>query len=855
MVMKKVTKKKRPAPSELPEADAAEGNGETDAAAPMETEKAPAAPAAAAAAAAPVVAAEPAADGEAEPTSIFEERAIEGLDINGRLKEGLALQGFKHLTKVQRQAFDPIMAEGDVLIRSATGSGKTVAYLLPLIQRILNWTADNRIDRSYGTLALFLVPTHELAEQCHAVLRKLCQKIPFLVTGCVKGGEQKKKEKARLRHGVHLLVSTVGRLEDHLRTTHAFNVSRLQFIVFDEADRLLDMGYEVTITKIKDILTQRRAPLEKSILVSATLSNAIKRLSHYVLRNPTVIGEGESGDSFNDDNHARPAGAGDANTTDAPAPGAPAAEAWDASQDYTHDDHDQYLGYEQQQHQQQQQQEDTSAIRVCAPESLTQHYLVAPTKHRLILLLSLLRWKMQERPADGAAHAPAASNYTASRSHTVLMTKAHKPAPNQQALPNHAAPGTGGGGAGGKGSKLAVFFSSADAVEYYYLLFSNLRVADPEAKAKRNATPADKRAVAAGKLKKKAQKRMIRLANEHLNDSDSEGYQEFDDGGADDDEPVSDFEEAPAPKGARAGGDRSQGKDWRGKEVRDEEEDEADLAPFLPFQLFKLHGNMTQLDRTGVFDAFRAAESGILLATDVASRGLDMPGIQWCIQFDPAADEKLYTHRIGRTARAGNKGDSIVFVQEHEKPYVAAVKAVFDPPREVHEMSWQLVLFQLAKALGGSHLLETAAYLNTRIERTVARDYELRHLSAVAYHGYLRAYTSYAKHLSSMFSVRNLHLGHVAKSFGIVKNPSNLRDLAHESSRGETYEPALVRKAKHAERFREGGTGKTREEEETAAAKKAFRKPIATSRVGQFSEFESGIQEAPEPARKKKKKQ
>eukprot|EP01064_Diplonema_japonicum_P016235 TRINITY_DN24232_c0_g1_i1.p1 TRINITY_DN24232_c0_g1~~TRINITY_DN24232_c0_g1_i1.p1 ORF type:complete len:746 (+),score=258.72 TRINITY_DN24232_c0_g1_i1:46-2283(+) len=668
-------------------------------------------------------------------------KEFETLEINGRLKEGILGQGFKHLTNVQAEAFTPIMADRDVLIKSATGSGKTMAYMLPLVEKVLRWTETNRIDRSYGTLGIIMVPTRELAEQCHSVLQKTVQKISFLVCGCVMGGEQRKKEKARLRAGVHFLIATVGRLLDHLRTTEAFNVSTLTYLVLDEADRLLDMGYESDITTIKQLLAQKQAPLKQSILVSATLDEGIKKLSHFILRDPIIVG----GTLDDEDRYQKLK-----------------ADKGDAEEEEEEDEQEQGP--------------------LATPDCLTQHYALIPTKLRLVCLLSFLKWKVDQTPNPTVRS-------TAVRERYVLI-----PVKQQ--------------GAAKEGVKIIVFMSSADSVEFHYKMISDLTVRSlkkhPLRKKESASDKAERRKDA--KMKKGSQKRKLNQANAHLDHDDEEGYVEFSD--------------------------------------EDEEEDdenieggEAGWEPFISCDLFKLHGNMGQIDRTSIYESFKRCTNGILLATDVASRGLDMPGINWVVQYDPALDRKSYTHRIGRTARAGKAGDAVTFIQTHEEPYIAHLTKTMSI--HLNKMTQELMLFQLSKFLKENHLLEAAARMHSYCERAATNDYELRRLAAVAYQAYLRAYSTYPKDVMHIFNVKNMHLGHVARSFAIMKNPTNLNEITHEGqdTRG-SYEPTLVRKSKLRERH--SNNGMTLREAEDAAAKKAFRKPIATSRVGQFNEFASG---------------
>ena len=128
----------------------------------------------------------------------------------------------------------------NVLMKSQTGSGKTLAYLLPVINELM--TMQPPIQREDGTRALIIAPTRELCNQIADVISKLTQCCVRIVSGCISGGEKRKSEKARLRKGVVVLVSTPGRLLDHIRYTESFNLTNLKWIIMDEVDRLLDMG-------------------------------------------------------------------------------------------------------------------------------------------------------------------------------------------------------------------------------------------------------------------------------------------------------------------------------------------------------------------------------------------------------------------------------------------------------------------------------------------------------------------------------------------------------------------------------------------------------------------------------------
>ncbi|CAG8687221.1 14409_t:CDS:1 [Ambispora leptoticha] len=209
----------------------------------------------------------------------------------------------------------------DVVIQAETGSGKTLAFLLPIIERLIRATksikSNSSLTRSLGTLAIILTPTRELAKQTLSVLESLLSISPskttnnrlqhWLVPGVVNGGDKKKSEKARLRKGINLLVSTPGRLLDHLQNTRSFSVENLRWLVLDEADRLLELGFEETLQKIIQMLADRSDAYQKIkqknclfdsdtlpkrrqiILCSATLKDDVRRLAGQNLFNPIYI--------------------------------------------------------------------------------------------------------------------------------------------------------------------------------------------------------------------------------------------------------------------------------------------------------------------------------------------------------------------------------------------------------------------------------------------------------------------------------------------------------------------------------------------------------------------------------------
>ncbi|KAH7108520.1 DEAD-domain-containing protein [Auriculariales sp. MPI-PUGE-AT-0066] len=230
-------------------------------------------------------------------------------------------------TSIQRSTF-PLLLSGeqtrDVFIQSQTGSGKTLSFLLPIIQDLLPLSKESYIDRSIGTLAIIIAPTRELAKQISDVLDSLLslrlrpendedgegtRLTRWMISGVLTGGATRTHEKARLRKGLPILVSTPGRLLDHLQNTASFNVGKCRWLVLDEADRLMDLGFEETITGILKGLDGRRnlavqaaregtnldvggwdwSRRRRTVLCSATIREDVQKLAGQTLLDPIVV--------------------------------------------------------------------------------------------------------------------------------------------------------------------------------------------------------------------------------------------------------------------------------------------------------------------------------------------------------------------------------------------------------------------------------------------------------------------------------------------------------------------------------------------------------------------------------------
>jgi ATP-dependent RNA helicase SrmB len=214
---------------------------------------------------------------------------LEQLQLDRRLQLALDALGFSEPTDVQAQVIPAALAGGDLRVSAETGSGKTLAYLVPIIQGILNPTANKATaNQQAGTLALILVPTRELARQVLKQCRALLSKTPLDVQG-ITGGADFKYQKSLFRKNPEIIVATPGRLLEHCERGSA-DLACLRALVLDEADRMLDMGFREDVLKINDYCGAGR----QVMMLSATLQHrGLGAISNTLLRSPQSIAIGQ----------------------------------------------------------------------------------------------------------------------------------------------------------------------------------------------------------------------------------------------------------------------------------------------------------------------------------------------------------------------------------------------------------------------------------------------------------------------------------------------------------------------------------------------------------------------------------
>ncbi|RLN50005.1 hypothetical protein BBJ28_00022582, partial [Nothophytophthora sp. Chile5] len=532
--------------------------------------------------------------------------------------------GFARPTTVQVQTIPSVLAGNDILVKSETGSGKTLAYLLPIVQKLQAMAP--RVQRHDGCMALVLAPTRELCTQILETATKLIQPFVFLVPGAIIGGEKKKAEKARLRKGITILVATPGRLADHLVNTQSFNYARLQFLVLDEADRLLDMGFEKQITQILSILDgNKKAQKRQNILVSATINSGVQQLAKMSLSKPVLIDA-------------------DAVTSGAAGAEASAAEAKASGQE-----------------------------TFSTPHQLMQHFMIVPAKARLCALTCFLREELRYAIPQQS---------------------------NGKDTPVVAGPGK---------CKIVVFLSTCDAVDFHYALFR--KCAWPQGKG---------------------------TTEETASSGDNGVASLFGSQGA----------------------------------------------------VFRLHGNIPQQERVSTFKNFCSSSTGVLLCTDVAARGLNLPTVKWIVQYDPPTETRDYVHRVGRTARSGKQGSSLLFLMPSESEYLDYLSK---QNLTLNALSLEKTIARVGKHGGFAgnsrkKLLHEVIQSDLQFlyEQTLLADKELFELACQAFHSFVRSYATHSSDTRQIFHVRSLHFGHVAKSFALRDPPasSKLRDTGRNAKKG-----------------------------------------------------------------------
>jgi ATP-dependent RNA helicase RhlE len=208
---------------------------------------------------------------------------FESLGLSADLVRMTAEEGYEQPTPVQTSAIPHVLAGRDVLAAAQTGTGKTAAFILPILDRLRHHANTSFSPARHPVRVLILVPTRELAVQVDEFVRTYGRTVP-LRAAVVYGGVPLDPQTKQLRAGVEILAATPGRLLDHIGQ-RAVNLGQVEVLVLDEADRMLDMGFLPDIRRIIELVPSRR----QTLLFSATFSEDIRRLAGSLLHEPVTV--------------------------------------------------------------------------------------------------------------------------------------------------------------------------------------------------------------------------------------------------------------------------------------------------------------------------------------------------------------------------------------------------------------------------------------------------------------------------------------------------------------------------------------------------------------------------------------
>lgn len=209
--------------------------------------------------------------------------SFQDLQLHPDILSAILRSGYTQPTPIQQRAIPAVLAGKDVMGAAQTGTGKTAAFTLPILQRLMTFANQSASPARHALRALILTPTRELANQVSDSVLRYGKSTP-LRSAVIFGGMDIAPQKEALRQGVELLIATPGRLLDHLEQ-RSVSLAQVQTLVLDEADRMLDMGFLPDLEKILKLLPKQR----QTLLFSATFSPEIRKLARTYLVNPVEI--------------------------------------------------------------------------------------------------------------------------------------------------------------------------------------------------------------------------------------------------------------------------------------------------------------------------------------------------------------------------------------------------------------------------------------------------------------------------------------------------------------------------------------------------------------------------------------
>ena len=202
------------------------------------------------------------------------------LDLPPEIQQALDACGYSEMTAIQQQAIIPARRGRDILANAQTGTGKTAAFALPIL---LQLCSKPQVTQANTPRALILTPTRELAEQLEQTIQQYAQFLPLTIKALY-GGVKVSAQEKKLKAGIDIVIATPGRLLEHMEKGNV-NLSGIEFVVLDEADRMLDMGFISDVTSLLDKTPGKR----QTLLFSATISQPVKALANKLLNNHLLV--------------------------------------------------------------------------------------------------------------------------------------------------------------------------------------------------------------------------------------------------------------------------------------------------------------------------------------------------------------------------------------------------------------------------------------------------------------------------------------------------------------------------------------------------------------------------------------
>jgi ATP-dependent RNA helicase DDX18/HAS1 len=447
------------------------------------------------------------------------------LDLHPLLHRGISeALGFERMTHIQAKSIPHLLSGRDIIGGAQTGSGKTLAFLVPAIQMLYKL----RIKPEHGTVIMIISPVRELTIQIYDVAKKLLQFDNSKTVGLIHGGSNTKMERMKISKSPSLIISTPGRLLDHLLNTSGFKFDNLSMLVMDEADQILKEGFREELNRILGLLPKER----QTVLFSATQTKSVEDLVRMSMKSPVYV--------------------------------------------------------------------ETQAKQRTV-DGLEQGFVICPSENRFRLLLTFLKANLKK--------------------------------------------------------KVMVFFSSCNSVKFH-----------------------------------------------------------------------------------------------------------SNLLNYIDVKVLEIHGKQKQQKRQNTYYEFCNMEKGILLCTNVAARGLDIPSVDWIVQFDPPDETREYIHRVGRTCRGTNKkGKALLFLLPSEKKYLQYLKA-----DKVELSEFEYNENKLCK-------------VQAQFIKLVENNYFLNQDAKESFKSYMNAYVSHS--MKDVFEVNDIDLNKAALAFGLTCPPKLNLDVSFRSKK------------------------------------------------------------------------